>query len=248
MGFQIGNQTPGDIQFIGSLQPPVRISQASQRRLPAHQGGQSPKGIQKPVRQPVRPGGFQKRQRLCLGEPLGVALPHRLRLLIIQPRQGLALGRVIQSHPAQAVQNPPALVQEVDVGGPAHELRHQDPVHRISHFIGTLEGEPNQPLHRRLLHLGQATAGQVLAQEHAKHGWLVRIFRIGPREVEPGRRGVGSNEQPLPPGSAPQQEDESVPAGLVDLLHPRSQGLGPKLLQDSGQKICVKCHIAPPSL
>ena len=243
---EVSCQSLGGGGPVRPLQPPVGVPQAGQGRLPAHQGGQAAKGVQEPVGQPVGPGGLQKGQGLGLGEALGAALFHWLRVLIVQPRQGLALGGVVQPHPAQAVQNPPGLIQEVDVGGPAHELGHQDPLHLVPQLAGALEGEADQPLHGGLLDAHQAAAGQVLAQEHTKHRGLVGIFGIGPGEVEPGGGGIGGNEQPLPPGGAPQQEDDGVPGGLVNLLHPGPQGLGPKLLQNSGQEVCVKCHIAPP--
>ena len=104
---EVSCQSLGGGGPVRPLQPPVGVPQAGQGRLPAHQGGQAAKGVQEPVGQPVGPGGLQKGQGLGLGEALGAALFHWLRVLIVQPRQGLALGGVVQPHPAQAVQNPP---------------------------------------------------------------------------------------------------------------------------------------------
>ena len=124
---EVSCQSLGGGGPVRPLQPPVGVPQAGQGRLPAHQGGQAAKGVQEPVGQPVGPGGLQKGQGLGLGAgPGGSAFPPGSGILIVQPRQGLAPGGVVQPHPAQAVQNPPGLIQEVDVGGPAHELGHQD--------------------------------------------------------------------------------------------------------------------------
>ena len=74
----------------------------------------------------------------------------------------------------------------------------------------------------------------MLAQKHTEHGGLVRIFRIGACEVEPGRGGIGGDQKPLPPGGAPQEQNQGIPGRLVNFLHPGPQGLSPELLQNSG--------------
>ena len=152
----------------------------------------------------------------------------------------------IQSHPPEAVHNAAPLIQQVDVGGSAHQLRHQNPTHLVAHFVGTQEGQPHQPLHGGLLHGQKPSPGQVLAQQHTEHGGLIRVFRVGGGEMEPGGRGIGGNQQPLPSPGAAQQQDDGVPGGLVNFLHSGVQDGVLQLLHHAGQKERVKCHKIPP--
>ena len=60
--------------------------------------------------------------------------------------------------------------------------------------------------------------------------------------MQPGGGGVGHEQQLFPALLAAQMEDQGIPAGLVELVHPGSQTPGADFLQYGGQKKSVKCH------
>ena len=60
--------------------------------------------------------------------------------------------------------------------------------------------------------------------------------------MQPGGGGVGHKQQLLPPLLAAQMEDQGIPAGLVEFVHPGPQTTGADFLQYGGQKKSIKCH------
>ena len=60
--------------------------------------------------------------------------------------------------------------------------------------------------------------------------------------MQPGGGGVGHKQQLLPPLLAAQMEDQGIPAGLVELVHPGPQTTGTHLIQNRGQEKSIKCH------
>ena len=61
--------------------------------------------------------------------------------------------------------------------------------------------------------------------------------------MEPGSGGVRREQQLLPALPAPQVQNQGVPAGLVDLVHPRPGTLAPHFFQHGSQKKRIKGHI-----
>ena len=112
----------------------------------------------------------------------------------------------------------------------------------VTHFVDAVEGEHGAALHGKLRHAQQPGAQKVLAQQHTEHGRLRRILRGIFRQVQPGSRGVGGEEQLLPPLPAAQVQDQGVPAGLVNLVHPGPQAPFPDLPQHRSHKISIKGH------
>ncbi len=173
---------------IQVLRPGVGAAGGIEGRLPADQGGKASQAVHKPVAEQVRPGHGQKPLIIRLQ---GMLLGDGLRVLIVKPRQG-GTAALVQADAPQAVDDPAVPIQQVQVAGPAHELRHQLLFHGVAHLVGAREGEVGAALHGQLLHPAEPGAGQMLAQEHAEHGRLLGIFRAGGGEMEPGRGRVRS--------------------------------------------------------
>ena len=230
---------------IRLIQPGIDIPGGKQRRLPAHQGAEAAVDIHQPLAEYIRAGGFQGQgEALCRFLP-GVQLVHRLRALIVEPRQGRA-GAFVQADAPQAVDDPPVGTQKIEIAGPAHQLGNQRLFHMVAHLVDAVKGEPGQPLHGGLLHRHQPSAQKVLAQQHTEHGGLSGIFRGTARQMEPGRGGIGGQQEPAPALFGFQVQQHRIPGGLVDLVDPgRIRGF-PDLVQHRGEKIRVKCHKAPP--
>lgn len=98
--------------------------------------------------------------------------------------QDLPLLAHLKVDPAQAVQNPPVLRSQDQVRVAAHDLEDEVLLRGASHLVGAVEGEVQQPLHLRLLHPDQPPARQMLAQQHAEHRRLRRVFRRFIRQVD----------------------------------------------------------------
>ena len=225
-------------------QPALRIPQHRQGNLPADQRGQASKSIHQPVCQPVRPRRLEKGLKIRQFRRICLVQGHWW--LIIESRQSLAAGRVVQADPAQAIQDSPLPIQQVEVGGSAHQLHHQLPAGQVSHFIGAGKDKADHPLHGGLFYGNQTAAGQVLPQQHTKHRRAVRVFPILVGKVQSRGRRIGHNHQPLPAGVAPQQENHRIPGRLVNFLHSGASSCLAYLIQNGRQKGCVKCHTIPP--
>ena len=222
--------------------PGVRVPCGKQRRLPADQGGKAPQRIHQPVTEYIRPGSYQEVNIIFLPKSQGVLLGYLFRLDIVQTRQRRPLGAFVQTDAPQAVQNPSVGSQQVEVAGAAHQLRHQPLLHREAHFVGAVEGEHGAALHLRLGDVRKPGAQKVLAQQHTEHGGLRRVFRGGGGQMQPGGGGVGHKQQLFPALLAAKMEDQGIPAGLMELVHPGPQTPGAHLLQNRGEKKSVKCH------
>ena len=208
----------------------IRTSGSEQCRFPAHQRGQPAQGVHEPVGQNIRPWFGQKVSIILKSQ--GIFFSYRLRLLIIQSRQGGTAGAFVQPDAPQAVQNPPVGAKQIEVAGAAHQLGHQLFLHRKAHFIGAVEGKCGCPLHGRLGDFRQLCPQKMLTQEHTEHGRLRRVLRRGRGQVQPGGGGIGGEEQLLPAFPAPKMQNQGVPAGLVNFVHPGAQAFLPYFLQN----------------
>ena len=100
----------------------------------------------------------------------------------------------------------------------AHGLQHQAALHPVPQLVQGLQPQVHHPLHGWLDQLQQAGAGQVLAQQHAEHGGLVRVLPGDLGEMGPGVAGAGGEEQLHIACGGPQGQDHLVPAWLIDLV------------------------------
>ena len=228
------------------VRPGVQIPGGKNCRLPADQGGKSAQIVHEPVTELVRTGGAEQQVKIRHIHGPGVQLRHRPGGLVVQARKGGTIA-LVQAHPAQTVENSSVGAEKIDVAGPAHQLADQALLDRVAHLVGAVEGKGRAALHGGLLDSTQPRAAEVLAQEHTEHGRLCGIFGGGGGQVEPGRGGIRRQQQLLPSLLGPQEDDHRVPGGLVDLFHSGPGGLAAQLAQHRGEKICVKCHKAPPS-
>ena len=127
-----------------------------------------------------------------------IYLFHRFRLLVHEARQSGPLGAFVQADAAQAVDDPALRAQQVQIAGAAHQLSHQRFPDREAHLVGAVKEEGSRPLHGGLGDFRQLGTHEMLAQQHTEHGRLRRIFRGGGGQMEPGRGGIGGEEQLFP--------------------------------------------------
>ena len=116
--------------------------------------------------------------------------------MIIKPRQDLPLLAHLKVDPPQAVDDPPILRGQNQIGIAPHDLEDQVLLRGAAHLVGAVEGEIEQALHLRLLHPDQTAARQVLAQQHAEHRRLRRVFRRLLRQVDARMVGRGRQQKP----------------------------------------------------
>ena len=230
---------------IQAVHPGISISGGKQSRLPAHQRRQTAQGVHETVGQQIRTGLAQDFSKNTVFQR--VFFRDCARFLVDQARQGRAFTGFIQTDPPQTVDDPSVGAQQIQVAGAAHQLRHQPFLHRVTHFVSTVEDKLRPTLHGHPVHFRQSAAADMFAQKHTEHGRLRGIFRIGCGQVEPGIGGIWSEQKLVPAVIAFQLQNHRIPAGLVDLVHSRASCLVPDLIQNRRQKESIKCHWFPPS-
>ena len=196
----------------GSSDTSVSRSPVRQNASSRHTSGEKPPKVsssQPSSRWGERCAASSARQLLLRhGERIPLAL--RGRQMVIKPRQDLPLLAHLKVDPAQAVQNPPVLRGQDEVRVAAHDLEDEVLLRGASHLVGAVEGEVQQPLHLRLLHPDQPPARQMLAQQHAEHRRLRRVFRRFIRQVDARMIGRGREQQFSAAGRAAHGQDQRV--------------------------------------
>ena len=92
-----------------------------------------------------------------------------------------------------------------------------------THLIGAVEGQINQPLHPGLADRGELAADEVLAQQHAKHRRLRRVFLCKFSEVNARLIRRGCEQQPPAAARPAQTEQHGVPRRLLHFVHAAAQ-------------------------
>ena len=120
------------------------------------------------------------------------------------------------------VTSPPAgAVQQDQIGLVADGLQHQFALHPVAQLVQRFKAQGGYPLQRGLDNLQQPGPGHVLAQQHTEHGGLLRVFQGQGGQVKAGVGRVGGQQQPhVPRRRGAQGQDDLVPPGLVDFVHP----------------------------
>ena len=204
------------------------VPAACRGQLPAYQRGQPIETVQQPLGgvRPVGDGGQHVSEVLRTGRQR-VQLFLGRREVVEKAGEDLTLLAHLHVHTAQAVDDPLLTVQKDQVGVPAHALEHQPSPPRLPQLVHDIQGQDHHPLQARLIDGRQPAAGQMLAQEHTEHGRRGGVFPGQAGEVQPGLTGPGAQQQLL---ISPQGQDDLVPGGLLDLVHPKARQLGPQLL------------------
>ena len=226
------------------IEPYIHGSSGLEGQFPADQGGQAAEGVQQPLVGLclLRRGGQQGLEGgAVLGH--GVQLGLGRREAVEHPGEEGPLGASRPQaglHPADAVQDPPLLVQQDQVGAASDGLQHQPALHPVAQLVQRLQGQGDHALQRGLGHRQDACAGQVLAQEHTKHGGRIRIFPGQLGQLGPGVAGIGGEQQPhISVGRGAQGQDHLVPAGLIDLVDFPAGDRLVQLMDQSGQAECI---------
>ena len=169
---------------------------------------------------------------LCQGQQAAAHRPGRH--LVAQPGQDGPLGRHFAVHLFQAAQNGAVSRKQNQVVPPACQLHHQGFFRQLSEIVIGGKPEPQHPLMLRLAHFQKPGGGEVLAQQHAEHGGRIGVFGLFPGEIHPAPgAGAGNHQFPGPPMAA-QGQNDLLPAGHEDLIHPAVRKL---LLQLAAQAV-----------
>ena len=106
------------------------------------------------------------------------------------------------------------------IGHPAHHLADQPFFRRHAQLVQRCKAQLQQALVLRLGHAEDPAAGHLLAQQHTEHGRRLRIIKFFLGQVDSG--GIaGAQKQPHIALRRPQVQDDAVPPGHGDLIHPR---------------------------
>ena len=231
-------------QPLQSVRQPLPAAGTLEGQLPGDEGGQAAEGVQQPTVLPLPlrgPVQHQRPQGLRL-QGGGVQLAGWQGKLVEHPRHEGPLGGQVPLHPAQAVGDPPLLIQHEQVGPPTDALQHQPALHPVTQFAEGLKPELQHPLHGGLGNVQDPSVQEVLAQQHAEHGGRLRVFPGKPGQVSPWMGGIGGQQQPHIPLARPQVEHHLVPGGLVNLVHLTAQDGSPKLCGHGGQADGIQWH------
>ena len=110
-------------------------------------------------------------------------------------------------HLFQAAQNGAVSRKQDQVVPPACQLHHQGFFRQLSKIVIGGKPEEQHPLMLRLAHFQKPGGGEVLAQQHAEHGGLVRVLPGDLGEMGPGVAGAGGEEQLHIACGGPQGQD-----------------------------------------
>ena len=100
----------------------------------------------------------------------------------------------------------------------AHGLQNDLSLHPVAQLVQSLQANDHNALQRRLGHIQNPSAGEMLAQQHTEHGRLVGIFPGKLGQLCSGMGGIGRYQQLHVAARGAQGEDDLIPAGLVDLV------------------------------
>ena len=121
----------------------------------------------------------------------------------------------------------------------AHDLHRQGEADGVAQLVNAIKVEVKRPFPPLLTDGTEPSAGESLAQQHAEHRRLGRVFQHLGGEVK--ARGVGTCRQiqffrtALPP----QGDDQFFPSGLMDLVNAGIRQGVRQFLPKAGQKCTV---------
>ena len=98
---------------------------------------------------------------------------------------------------------------------------------------------------RRLRERDDARADKVLAQQHAEHRRLGRIFKARVRQMDAGVAGARGDQQAGVPLRGAQGEEQHVPLGLLHLVDLRALERGAQLRRQGFDTDGVQRHAQP---
>ena len=183
-----------------------------------------------------------------LDRPLRVGqqreLVERRRKLIVQPRQQRPRTGNLKLHTAHTIQNAVVLVEQQEVRAAAHRLEHQLLRAGLAQLIHAADGERHDALQSALLDLRDASADEVLAQQHTEHRRLGGILTQDLRELHARLVRPRVEEQAQ---IAAQEQHDLVARGLLHLVDARAEELPLQFICQCPQADRVKRHRSPPS-
>ena len=126
----------------------------------------------------------------------------------------------LRVHVAGGFQDPVILIQQQEIGMPAHDLEHQAAQHMVAQLVDRVQVYMDDPIAADLADGHDARAGQLLAQQHA-HGRRLQRVGIGTHgQVAAGIVRRRAEKQAAIFAACADEHDDGVTFGLGDLVHP----------------------------
>ena len=214
--------------------------------LPRYQRREAIEGVHQPALR-LRAAGIRPECAALLGTGLEKAgLFRPLRQAVEHPRQQAAVGPFAEVRAAHAIDDVACLVDQDDVGRPAHEFHGEGLFRLLPELRARGQAQQRQALIRRLLDGDDARARQVLAQQHTEHRRRVRVLIALAREMQPRRADARRYQQPARARARVYAQQQEIPLRLLDLIYPRPLQLRRELAQQSCEAHGVKWHLRPP--
>ena len=93
----------------------------------------------------------------------------------------------------------------------------------VPQLVDGVEVEVKQALQLRLADGRKPGPLKFLPQQHAQHGRLLRVFQGDGGEVHPGGVGPGGEQHLIRRLPGAERDEQLLPVGLVDFVHPGPQ-------------------------
>ena len=163
--------------------------------------------------------------------------------MVEQPRQHLpGLGH-LKIHAPQAVENAPVCARQNEIGIAPHQLQDQLLTAGHAHLVRAVKAEAQDAFGGGLREFRDASAGEVLAQEHTEHRRLRGIVKARLRQMNARTVDIRREQELFPPAELQQH---GVAGGLLNFINARAEQDRLQLLYDGSQKVSVKGHSLPP--
>ena len=134
------------------------------------------------------------------------------------------------------------------VGHTAHHLTDEALFRHDAQLVHRGEADVQQPLVLRLGDGQDPPAGHLLAQQHTQHGGRFRVVEFLPGEMDPGPRPGAQQQAYIALVPAPEMQDDPVPAGHGDLVHPGVFQPRVQFLRQPADHKTVKRHDRTPPI
>ena len=235
------------LRIVQPLEPGAGIAERAEAHLPAQQGRHAGEQTQQPLIKHPRSDRA--------GEQLRALLRRRVKQdrLVLPQRQAvkqarLHLARLAHGgiHAAHAVDDVPVGADEDDVRLAAKHFNNELLFDRRAELIAPVEIEQEHALEVRLGNTRDARADQMLAQKHAEHRRLGRIFKRAGREMHPRAAHAAVHEQLRVAALRAHGQQQQVALRLLHLVDARAGQALRQFLRQAVQKNCVHWHVTAP--
>ena len=159
-----------------------------------------------------------------------------------QARQQLAHIAVLKIHPLEGIDDL-AVLHQHQIGVTAHQLGAEDVAHKVSHLIGTLELEVDDPVARLHPDVQQTPAGEMLAHQHTERGRRLGVFEALLGQADSRRAAPGRQQQAVSLRTGAQGDDQLVAGRLKQFCDFGVSQRGLQFRRRQCQCRGIQCHL-----